>query len=348
MFFRFLFAFSMFGLLSGCLSGCNGTYYLKSAYHQMKLMNARVDVSEILKREDLKIEDRKKILIAQEAREFAEKVVGLKHTRNYSSFVQLDQPYVNYTLSAAPKWKLEHHQWDFLVVGKVPYKGFFSEAEGKAAEQTLIKQGFDTYLRGVSAYSTLGWFRDPLLSSMMRYSEYDLVNLVIHETVHATLYIKSSADFNERMASFLGNKGTEAFYLKKEGPQSATLVEVKADAQDDELFSDFISKELKDLAAWYEANTLRDEAVRSARLAEINARFKSELQPKMKGKGYSKFGDRLLNNASLNVYKTYYKDHSDFEKLWQKSGADFKKFLQACKSLESEDNPEEALKKLVL
>jgi predicted aminopeptidase len=352
MFWRLLFAGLMFLSLSGCLSGCNATYYLKSGYNQLKLMNAREDVSKVLQREDLSEVDRKKILRANEARVFAEEVMGLRKTKNYTSFVQLDRPYVNYALSAAPKWQLEHYRWDFLIVGKVPYKGFFNEAEGKAEEQKLIEQGYDTYLRGVAAYSTLGWFRDPLLSSMMRYSEYDLVNTVIHETVHATLFIKSSADFNERLATFLGNKGAEAFYLKAEGANSETLKRVSEELEDEKLFGIFITEELKQLEEWYKSNASTvhaggmDEAVRAARLKEIQTRFVQNLKPKLKSKAYDKFPDRVLNNAYLNVYKTYLKDHSEFERLWQKVGGDFHAFLKACIAIEDAEDPEVALKAL--
>src|SRR5690606_17864966 len=193
------------------------------------------------------------------------------------------------------------------------------EEDAIEEENKMKALNFDTYLRGVSAYSTLGWFKDPLLSSMLRYKDHDLVNTLIHETVHATLYIKSSADFNERMAVFLGGKGTELFYLKKEGPESKTLKLIEADNYDEKLFSEFIGREIQDLENWYSQqpqDSTSDES-RLARLGEIQEKFKKQILPKMLTTNYAGFPTISLNNARLLLYKTYLKDLKDFETLFQ-------------------------------
>jgi predicted aminopeptidase len=135
----------------------------------MKLLQARVPIAEALKDPTLSAEEKHKLELAQKTREFAEKDLHLKPTENYTSYVKLDRPYVTYVVSAAPKWELKHYQWSYPFVGKMPYKGYFSEADAKTEEADLKKEDLDTYMRGVSAYSTLGWFKDPLLSSMLRY-----------------------------------------------------------------------------------------------------------------------------------------------------------------------------------
>lgn len=335
-----LFCISIFLPLSGC-------YYLKSAYHQVDLLVARVPIEEALQNKKLTEEQKAKLRLSQEARVFSQDTLGLKSNGNYTSYVQLDQPYVTYALSAAPKWELKHHLWDFPFVGKVPYKGFFEEADGKAEQKKMQEDGLDTYLRGVAAYSTLGWFKDPVLSSMLEYKEPDLVNVIIHETVHATLYIKSNADFNERLAVFMGNWGTEIFYKKREGENSKTLAEIKFDNQDEKVFADFISKEIDLLTKWYQSSPAKDEDLRLARLKEIQTRFESEVKPRLKTKRYEKFTSIQLNNARLLVYKTYLADLSNFEKLAIKLGWDFGKFLEEVKTLEKGSDPEEGLKRLL-
>ena len=130
-----------------------------------------------------------------------------KKTKNYSTFVNLHRPYVTYIVSAAPKNELKYYTWYFPIIGSVPYKGYFNEAGANGEARDLASEGYDTYVRGVTAYSTLGWFKDPILSSMLAYSDYDMVNTIIHETVHTTIYIKSNANFNERLASYLGDLG---------------------------------------------------------------------------------------------------------------------------------------------
>jgi predicted aminopeptidase len=329
------------------LTGCQIGYYFSSAYNQMSLLNSRVAIEKALEDPTLSEDHRKKLLLAGKVRTFAENDLHLKPTKNYTTYVKLDRPYVTYVVSAAPKWELKHHLWNYPFVGSMPYKGYFNEKGAKEQEEELKKENLDTYMRGVSAYSTLGWFNDPLLSSMMTYPDHELVNTLIHETVHATLYIKNSADFNERLAVFLGNKGMELFYHKEEGPESKTVNTARTENEDDGLFSQFITKEISDLEAWYKSNPEKNEEFRMKRIKEIQERFKTELAPKLKSKSYSRFPDLLLNNARLLVYKTYMQDLSDFEKLYEQVGGDFSKFIEKCRSLETSKKPEEDLKKLV-
>lgn len=336
-------------LLFPLLTGCQISYLFSSAYNQMKLLNSRVPIAEALQDPNISAEEKRKLELAQKARLFAENDLHLKATQNYTSYAKLDRPYVTYVVSAAYKWELKHYQWSYPFVGKMPYKGYFNEEDAQTEDRELNKKDLDTYTRGVSAYSTLGWFKDPLLSSMLRYKDYDLVNTIIHETVHATLYIKHEADFNERLANFLGNKGAEMYYLKTEGADSKTLLQVKKDIADDKLFSDFISKELKDLDEWYKKLPANEhlEQKRSDRFAEIQARFKAQVLPLMQNKGYEKFSSAKLNNAHLLIFKTYMQDLSDFEKLYELSGKDFGKFIEKCKDLEGADDPSAKLKEII-
>lgn len=313
----------------------------------MSLLNSRKPIEKVLQDPSLSEDHKSKLRLAQKAREFAEKDLHLKKTKNYTSYVQLDRPYVTYVVSASSKWELKHHFWDFLFVGEMPYKGFFNEADAREEAEKLKAKDLDTYMRGVSAYSTLGWFNDPLLSSMLRYTDHELVNTVIHETVHATLYIKNSADFNERLAVFLGNKGMEMYYLKNEGPDSENLKAAKMENDDERIFSQFITKEITELEAWYNQQENKNEELRLTRIREIQDRFQKEVAPRLKTAVYEKFSQIPLNNARLLLYKTYLQDLSDFEKLYEMSHHEFDAFLEKCRSFENSKKPEEELKKLI-
>lgn len=315
----------------------------------MKLMASRIPIEDALKDPSLSADKKEKLLLAQEAREFSENTLHLKSTKNYTSYVELNRPYVTYVVSAASKWELKHYQWSYPLMGKMPYKGYFNEDDARTEEKELQKENLDTYMRGVSAYSTLGWFNDPLLSSMLRYEDYDLVNTVIHETVHATLYIKHAADFNERLATFLGNKGAELFYLKKEGPDSATLKKIKLENEDNKLFSQFISRELEQLEVWYKSlpERERSEESRMTRIREIQTKFLTEVAPLLKTENFKRFPEAQLNNARLLVYKTYMQDLEDFERLYEKVGGNYQAFVEKCHSLESAKDPAKALKALI-
>ncbi len=330
------------------LSGCQVTYLIKSAYWQAGLLNSRVPIDEALSDPNLSEEQKRKLRLAQEARAFAETQLGLKPTQNYTSYVQLDRPYVTYVVSAAHKNKLEAYKWWFPIIGSVPYKGYFNPDGAKEEADRMKKKDLDVYVRGVSAYSTLGWFKDPILSSMLAYKDHDLVNTIIHETVHATIYVKSEADFNERLAVFIGNKGAEEYYRSKEGPNSKTLSTMRDDLHDERLFSDFISKEVQSIEKWYEERLSRplSEEERQARLKEIQTRFATEVRPKLKlADSYKNFETIELNNARLVNYRLYFENLDDFERVFEKLGRDFKKMLEFCKTLEKAEDPKAELAK---
>ncbi|MBY0316165.1 MAG: aminopeptidase [Bdellovibrionales bacterium] len=321
-------------------------YILNNGYQQMKLLNSRVAVEKIIADPKIEADVKRKLKLAIEAKEFAENELHLKKTKNYLTYVDLHRPYVTYIVSAAPKNELKYYTWYFPIIGSVPYKGYFTEKGARDEAKDLADEGYDTYVRGVSAYSTLGWFNDPILSSMMRYSDYDLVNTIIHETVHATLYIADNANFNERLATYLGDLGASLFY-KKIGNGSAVLTEAEEDSHDQKLFSEFISKEIKDLEDWYGQH--KEDAVqgREARFTAIKEKYKKDLKPKLKSNRYDSFADAELNNAKLLGYKLYMNDLNDFEKLSAKLDHDFQKILDFCKGLEKEKAPEDALKKFI-
>ncbi len=321
---------------------------------------SRKSLERTFKDENLKPEDRRKLELARNAKVFGERVLGLTETENYDSFVQLDRPYVSYVVSAAERDRLEQHLWNFPIVGDVPYKGFFNPDDAKSEAKKMSAKGFDTYVRGVSAFSTLGWFDDPILSSMLRYTDYDLVNTIIHESVHATLFIKSKADFNERLATFIGNVGADLFFIEAEGTASPTLAAAKVENDDQEKFSKFISAEIDSLKKWYEeqAPILASDDLkirgtflekRAARLAEIPQRYETSLRPHIKSERYAKFIARdleasALNNARLLAWKLYVYDLSDFDRVYTKLGRDPKKLIEFAKSLEKESDPEAKVK----
>jgi predicted aminopeptidase len=331
------------------LSSCQMGYYLRSAQNQFSMMSSRVSITEAFQSPNLNDVQKQKLLLTEKARVFAFEKLKLKKTDNYNSFIDLKRPYVTWVVHAAEKWQMKNYEWKYPIVGAMPYKGFFTEAEAKAEAEEMLKQGFDTYVRGVSAYSTLGWFTDSLLSSMLRYKNHDLVNTIIHEITHTTIYIKNNSDFNEQLAVFIGNKGTELFYKDLEGPDSATLKLIAEENEDDRLFSEFITAELMSLEKWYVENPeslAKNEVARTARLNEIHDRFEKDLQPKLKTTVYAKFTKEKMNNARMGLYKTYMQNLNDFEDAYIRHDSDLLKFIEVVKKLESSKDPAEDLKKI--
>ncbi|MDZ4662164.1 MAG: aminopeptidase [Pseudomonadota bacterium] len=325
-------------------SGCQMGYIIKNGYYQADLLWRRVAIDKVISDPNTNAETKRKLLLAKEAKDFAEKHLGLKQTKNYETYVSLKDRYVTYAVSAAQAYELKPHLWHFPIVGSLPYKGYFTKNEAIKEQEVLKSQGLDTYLRGVSAYSTLGWFNDPLLSSMLAYDDHDLVNVVIHESVHATIYISSQADFNEQLATFLGNKGTELFYLKKEGQNSKVLEKIKSENQDDSVFAQFIKVELAALGDWYRDVVVISPEIKTKRLGELAQRFEVSVMPKLRSENYKKFASLPLNNAVLLTYKTYFNDLNSFELLFRAMGHDFQKLMDFCRTLEKDKVPEETLK----
>ena len=336
-------------LLSTLLfSSCQLTYILKNAHQQFSMMTTRQPISEMLKDENLDADKRKKFELSEKARRFAFEDLQLRKTQNYATYIDLHRPYVSWVVHAAYKWELKNYLWSFPIIGDVPYKGYFSEDEAKQEAADMEQLGYDTFYRGVSAYSTLGWFTDSLLSSMLAYKEHDLVNTIIHELTHTTIYVKSNADFNERLASFIGAKGTELFYKKYEGEHSPTLATINSENADDGLFSGFITHELDELKKWFDENKDKNltEQDRQNRFDLIKKNFTEKLKPQLKTNSYDRFPQSKLNNARLGLYTTYMKDMDDFENLYKKLNGNLLEFILKVKELESSNDPQSDLKKL--
>jgi predicted aminopeptidase len=326
-------------------TACLPSYLIKSGYNEIKILDEREPIEQVLKEKNLAPETRHKLELALEARAFAESDLGLKATANYKTYVDLKRPYISWVVTAAKKFELTPHLYWYPIVGDLPYKGFFTREEADVEAANQNKDGYDTMLRGVTAYSTLGWFDDPLLNTMLDSEDQGLVNTIIHESTHATLYIKSQAEFNERMAVFVGNTGTELFYKKKEGENSATIKLIQAENEDERVFSRFISDEIRQIKEWYsQAKKPISEDDRQKRFEDIKVHFTQNIEPKLKTKNYSHFAKSKLNNAVLLYFNTYELDLSDFEKLYDHFNHSFPDFLKYCRTLEKSKDPSQELK----
>lgn len=328
-------------------TACQMGYYLHSGYHQSKLISSRESIDKVLRQSSVNEETKRKLRLVQDTKAFAESELGLKSSRNYTTFVKLEEPYVTYIVQVSHNDELKPYLWSFPLVGNVPYKGYFRKRLADEEAASFSPDKYDTYVRGVSAYSTLGWFQDSVLSSMLRYADYDLVELILHETVHTTLFIKNAAEFNERMATFLGQEGMKRFYLKREGKDSPNLKKAEKDSEDQAIFSAFITKEIESLKKWFSENKGFTKEQKTARLKEIQTRFKQDVRPRVQKESFQDFENRELNNAYLLGLQTYMYSLEDFQKLFDKFGQDFTKTLAYLKSLERDPKPDQTLREFV-
>jgi predicted aminopeptidase len=161
-----------------------------------------------------------KLKLIDEARRYAVDSLGLKDTENYKTVYNQQGKELMWVVTACEPFSFTPKEWKFPVVGTVPYKGYFDSTRAFILRNELVGDGWDTSIRNPGGWSTLGWFTDPILSKMLERSEGDLANLIIHEMVHATIFIKDSVEYNENLASFIGDRGAEKFLIMKYGKAS--------------------------------------------------------------------------------------------------------------------------------
>src|SRR6478609_8369869 len=161
-----------------------------------------------------------KLHLIEQVRKYAIDSLGLKDTENYKTLYDQHGEEIMWVVTACEPFQFKPKEWTFPILGAVPYKGFFIKEKAIELRNELDKEGWDTSIRNPGGWSTLGWFTDPILSGMLERSEGDLANLIIHEMVHSTIFIKDSIDFNENLATFIGDRGTEKFLLSIYGEQS--------------------------------------------------------------------------------------------------------------------------------
>jgi predicted aminopeptidase len=203
---RRLISFPLLLALCGC---ADIGYYWHSARGHLEIMDKRVDIADLLADESLETGLRERLLLVQDIRRFSVERLQLPENDSYLSYVELDRPYLIQNLFAAPEFSTRLHQWCYPVVGCAGYRGYFDEERLLAYTDEMKAQGFETYIGRVSAYSTLGWFDDPLLSSFIDWPDYRLAGLLFHELTHQQIYIDDDTTFNESLASAVQLTGTE-------------------------------------------------------------------------------------------------------------------------------------------
>lgn len=308
------------------LSGCGSlSYLLQAGQGQFELFNRARPISEVI--QDPRTPTRIKSLLAEipEIKKYGE-AHGLKPTKNYQQYVQLDRSAAVYVVSASKPLAFESKEWSFPVVGRFPYLGWFNLDKARKFAAELKTEGWDVDLRGARAYSTLGWFHDPVLSTMIPEGDEaqgDLVNVVIHESVHATLYISGQAYFNESLANFVADKLTPKYLAEKHGVNSPAREAYLKDEKEGEVNEKLLHKAYVDLDAIYHESKSDEE-----KLEEKKAVLE-HLQKSTQWK-------REINNATLIQFKEYNEGTPEFDAVWSACGEDSRRFMSVMETITSD------------
>lgn len=325
--------------LLATLPGCGLGYLAHVSKGQLEILWNRKPIAEVLADPALDPKVRAKLELVARARDLA-RDIGLTPGDSYQTYVALDRPFTSIALSAAPKDRLVPYLWHFPIVGSVPYKGFFDRELAEEERASLAADGYDTYLREVDAYSTLGWFADPVLSPMLQRSEASLVDTIVHESTHATIFEKGNADFNEGLATFVGGEGAILYLARTKGPESAEAKALVARHADQERFTAFLKELFADLESYYGGPASPPEKIagREARMAEWQARLRTADVGV-----FQRYAEVPWNNAFLLSLKLYLVDLGRFRRLHEGLGGDIAATIRFLKEDPSGDTASKRL-----
>ncbi|MCM2321363.1 MAG: aminopeptidase [Pseudomonas sp.] len=307
------------------LGGCSSLgYYAQLAGGQWQLLQARQPVDQLLADPAQPAELRQRLQRAQEARDFASSQLALPDNRSYRMYADLQRPYVVWNLFATAEFSLEALTHCFPIAGCVAYRGYFDEQRARGAAALLRLEGLDTEVVGVAAYSTLGWFDDPLLGGMLAWNDQRLAGLIFHELAHQRLYLAGDTAFNESFARFVEEEGLRQWRRARNLPPPAAHL-----ARQREQFVELVLASRARLEKLY-AQPLSTERLRAAKQAEFQ-RLRRDYAALRDGawQGDGRFDGwfaRPLNNARLLPFGLYEQWVPAFAVLFRESGGDWRRF----------------------
>lgn len=341
---------ALFLLAALLLSACSPVYVFQAAVEEGKILWRREPIQAALAQPGLDPERREKFELVLAVRDYARDVLGFRVGKSYSTISYVNRPVLSYVLMAVPATDLQPYTWWYLFVGSFPYKGFFSEEEAEAEAKSFRAEGYDTFIRTSPAFSTLGWFDDPLLDHLLKYDKVTLAEVIFHELLHNTLFVTGAVDFNESLANFVGDRAAIRFFRERYGegsPGHRRAVE----AWEEELeFSAFIARLADSLRQLY-AQDLPDEEKLKRRekvFSEAKEQWarRSAARPSHQYRGFAK---QKLNNAVIAHYLLYVKDLDLFDSLYQAEGGDIARMVQRIRERLASDGgePFETVRRLV-
>lgn len=341
--FRSLFSPLLVFLLTGCQTAA---YYGQAVQGHFGLLAKRKPIDRLLAGNTLTPDLRRQLETVQRVRAFARDELGLPARRQYDTYVELGRPYPVWSVMAAPELSLQPKTWCYWFVGCLSYRGFFAEANAQQLARELAGEGMEVYLSGIPAYSTLGWFRDPVLSSFVHQSEAELAELIFHELTHQVLFVPGDTVFNESLAVAVADEGLRRYSDRY--PQDLARLQLARQRRDE--FVRLVLSFRQKLHVLF-ISSITDEAKR-----EGKARIYSELQDAYRQQrelwgGYGGYDSwfAAVNNARLNTVGTYYDLVPALQVLLRQHGNDLPRFFDACRKLARLGQRErhETLRKLV-
>jgi predicted aminopeptidase len=317
--------------LAACATFETVDYYWQGAAGQIELLANSQPIPDVIGKSDAALAERLKRI--HEIREFASRELGLPNNGSYTRYTDLGRAYVTWNVFATPELSLKPRQWCFPIAGCVNYRGYFREAQAAGESKRLKAAGDDVYVGGVPAYSTLGWFDDPVLSSFVSWPETEIARLIFHELAHQLIYVKSDSAFNESYATTVEEAGLARWLASRHDSQLDKLA-ARADHMR-AIFRDLVRTTRTKLSEIYGSNASDDDK-RRAKLeivAAMKAAYESAKQGDPALSGYDRWFAQQPNNAALAAVGLYTDRVPAFRELLHEANDDLATFYQRVREL---------------
>lgn len=331
---RWMIAMAVIGCALFMLSSC---WYGKQAGYFLAERMRSVPVATIADSGTASPELRTFLARVESVRQFAIGTAGLKPTKNYTRYVTMDRDYVADVVSACASDSFDRYLWHYPLLGALPYKGFYEKVDAEHERDRLKAAGFDVIVRQVDAFSSLGFFSDPLYSFMVDYDEDVIADMIIHESAHATLFIKGADQFNEEFATFVGRIGADLYIGQRYGRDSPEFKRRQDRRHDGDAFVSFLKETARQLDGIYR-DTTRSSSEKldmKARIINDRARLFTEQAPHIfVDEGYRKFDMSRINNAYIDLYRLYEEDLDLYQRWFDdKAGGSLPRFVDSLVAL---------------
>ncbi len=321
-------------VLAAANTGCAKLgYYTQAIGGQLEILSKRQPIETLLEDPKTDAQLRSQLAAVLAMRAFASNDLALPDNKSYRTYVDLKRQYAVWNVFAAPELSLTPLQWCFVVVGCINYRGYFSPAGADKFADKLRQQGYDVYVGGVTAYSTLGWFRDPVLNTMLRNSETDVAALIFHELAHQRVYLRDDTVFNESFAVTVEREGVKRWLARSGSQEQFQRYLVRK--QRHEQFVDLVMRFRQRLIELYA--TTKPEAekrrIKANLFTELRADYVRLKQSWNEYEGYDEWFARDLNNAHLVPLGLYHEYVPAFHALLTQHNGDLQAFYQAVEEI---------------
>lgn len=319
------------------LTGCSGiSYYSQSIHGQMSILLKRERLDTVISDKNTESSVKNKLKLVAQIRHFASDELHLPDNQSYLYYVDLKRPYVVWNVFAAPEFSLLAKNWCYPIVGCVSYRGYFAEVDAEKHAKELNQQGFDVSVSGIAAYSTLGWFDDPVLNTMLGWSNHALAGLIFHELSHQVIYISSETEFNEAFSTAVGRLGTIQWLLYKHPEQLDRYLQFLRAYND---FRELLNSTHDELASLYTSSV--NENIKRNYKSEIFDSLKIKYHSLKKrwpeGINFDSWFSQPINNARFTSTMTYLQKVPAFLTMFAEEQGKWPKFLARIKEMENLD-----------